>query len=76
MVAIQPDRFYSFWGKQRLLGLFEQIIFSAALEMNMRLFVHFPMRPDEWMVELGPHPGQARLYHRDLVTSARFRVGR
>lgn len=43
LVAIQPDRFCSFWGKQRCLGLFDQITFSAALEMNIRFSVHFPM---------------------------------
>lgn len=39
-----PARLVQFLlGKQKLLGLTDQITFSTALDMNMRLLVHFPV---------------------------------
>lgn len=62
-------------GKQRLLSLTDQITFSTALDVNMRLLVHFPVSPDEQRIELGPHHGQAQLYHRGLVTLGKVQGG-
>lgn len=42
--ASKPARLVQFLlGEQRLLGLTDQITFSTALHMNIRLLIHFPV---------------------------------